>query len=131
MRLFAVLHMDSSGCHAIEDILADMRKHNIQVIVANPSATVMRQMELAGEHFPTVQPLLAPLVHRHSLEGASASIFWWDSSHACFLHAGLPDLIGREFIFVSVHEAHVYCQFRLQEQGYNVSSVKADTFLSR
>ena len=44
----AVLHVDSAGCHAIEDILVDMAKHNITVILAGPSMSVLRQLELAG-----------------------------------------------------------------------------------
>lgn len=38
-----------------------------------------------------------------------------------FERAGLPDVLGREWIFVRVHDAVMFCQRQMQEQGIMVT----------
>jgi len=38
--------------------------------------------------------------------------------------SGVPDLLGREWIFVTVHDAVIYCSRRLQEKGFSIAPVR-------
>eukprot|EP00201_Polytomella_parva_P011035 CAMPEP_0175054308 /NCGR_PEP_ID=MMETSP0052_2-20121109/9431_1 /TAXON_ID=51329 ORGANISM="Polytomella parva, Strain SAG 63-3" /NCGR_SAMPLE_ID=MMETSP0052_2 /ASSEMBLY_ACC=CAM_ASM_000194 /LENGTH=690 /DNA_ID=CAMNT_0016318985 /DNA_START=40 /DNA_END=2112 /DNA_ORIENTATION=+ len=45
--------------------------------------------------------------------------------------SGVPDLLGREWIFVTVHDAVIYCSRRLQEKGFSIAPVRIEKALDR
>jgi sulfate transporter 4 len=70
LELSPVTHIDASGLQGVSDIIRDLRKDDIQLALANPSAYVAKKLELEN----------------------------------------VPENLGREWIFVRMHDAVQYVQ---------------------
>jgi sulfate transporter 4 len=77
LDLSPVSHMDSSGVHTLQEVVAELRKEGVQLALSNPSPSVVAILE----------------------------------------RGGVPEELGREWIFVSVHDAVCACQAVMAEQG--------------
>lgn len=80
-------HIDATGIHALEGWIEEFARNGTQVVLCNPSAKVVKALEIAG----------------------------------------VPDMLGRDYIFVTVHDAVSFCSRQLVERGIVMPLADAGT----
>jgi sulfate transporter 4 len=83
LDLTPVSHMDSTGAHFVEELMVELKKRDIQLLLTNPS--------------PRVIAILA--------------------------RAQVTEKLGRENIFVRVHDAVIYCQQSLMMESGDITVI--------